>query len=172
MNRFLKKDHIWGALLIISFLSILLATSSTGCIPQILNARRSAWESRAKATLRAYGSTQLAFQNTTEDYHYGTWEELKEAEYIADGYSKKNIIDNYILWTSVDDAPYYDSNTDTHYHATFTVVAFPRDNRPGYLSTFAIREDQVVREYDPSTPNVSAWGSADDFGAKSWEPIS
>ncbi len=172
MNSLVKKDHIWGALLIISFLSILLAISSTGCIPQAINAKRSAWESRAKSTLRAFGETQLAYQNTTEDRHYGTWVELTEAGYLAESYSKENIIDNYILWTSVDDAPYYDYYTDTHYNATFTAVAFPRDTRPpGYLSTFAIREDQVLREYNPVTPNVSAWGENDDFGAKTWEPI-
>ncbi len=171
MNRFVKKDHIWGALLIVSFVSILLAISSTGCIPQILNARRSAWESRAKGTLRSFGSTQLAFQGTTEDKHYGTWDELQEAEYLAAGYTKENIVDNYVLWTSVDDSPYYDHNTDTHYNATFTVVAFPRDTMPGYLSTFAIREDQVLREYNSSTPYALPWGEANDFGAKSWEPI-
>ena len=45
--------------------------------------------------------------------------------------------------------------------STFTVVAYPRDTRPGFLSTFGITEDQVVREYDPergySHEDVHTW---------------
>lgn len=168
MNGFIKKDHIWGALLIISFLSILLAISSTGCIPQILNARRSAWESRAKGTLRAYGETQLAYQNSNNNLHYGTWSNLISTEYIAQGYTRGNLIENYSVWESVRNAYSFESYTVS----TFTVIAFPRTTRPpGYLSTFAMREDQVLREYNPITPFANAWGSAGDFGAKSWEPI-
>ena len=170
MNRIIKKDHVWGGLVIASFLSVIMAFSSLGCLPQMMNAKRSSWESRAKATLRAYGETQLAYQNTNNDRHWGSWDALIKTEYIAQGYSKGNIIENYSLWTSVDNSgpPYYGGR----YYYTFTVVAFPRrTGPPGYLATFAIREDQCLRVYRPTTPGANAWGECGDFGVRTWEPI-
>lgn len=169
MRGIIKKDHIWGGLVIASFLSVILAFSSLGCIPQLLNAKRSAWESRAKATLRSYGETELAYQNTNFDRHWGTWDALIETEYIAQGYSSGNIIENYSLWTSVDNHTHWAGGPG---YCTFTVVAFPRrTSPPGYLSTFAIREDELIRVYRPDTPGVNAWGEDGDFGARTWEPI-
>ena len=44
---------------------------------------------------------------------------------------------------------------------TFTVIAFPRDTRARYLSTFAVTDDQVVRVYtdDPGVlfDSVTTW---------------
>ena len=54
---------------------------------------------------------------------------------------------------------------------SFTVIAFPRTTRPaGYLATFIIREDEVLRVYRPGTTAVE-WGDGGDFGGKTWEPI-
>lgn len=170
MNRIITKDHVWGGLLIASFLSVILAFSSLGCFGSMLNAKRSAWESRAKATLRSYGETELAYQNTNNARHWGTWDALIETDYLAQGYSKGNIIENYSLWTSVDNSSsYHDSGYNWN---TFTVVAFPRKTSPpGYLSTFAIREDQTLRVYRPDIPFINAWGENGDFGTRTWEPI-
>ena len=170
MNRIIKKDHVWSGLLIASFLSIIMAFSSLGCFGSMLNAKGSAWESRAKSTLRAYGETELAYQNCNNDRHWGTWDALIETDYLARGYTKGNIIENYSLWTSVDNSgSYYDRG---YYWNTFTLVAFPRKTSPpGYLATFAIREDQTLRVYRDTTYGVKAWGENGDFGAMTWEPI-
>ena len=49
----------------------------------------------------------------------------------------------------------------------FTVIAFPRDTRPGFLNTFAVTDDQVVRVYNPgSTASPNLWDSV-----TSWDPI-
>ena len=170
MNRIIKKDHVWGGLLIASFLSIILAFSSLGCLGPMLNAKRSAWESRAKATLRAYGETELAYQNTNNIRHWGTWDNLIETEYIARGYTRGNIIEDYSLWTSVDNSGSFSDSS--YYWNTFTLVAFPRKTSPpGYLATFSLREDLIPRVYRPETVGVLAWGEDADYGTKTWEPI-
>ena len=43
----------------------------------------------------------LAFQDSTEDHHYGTFDELKATYYIAEGYTPGNMIENYSMSWSV-----------------------------------------------------------------------
>ena len=141
----------------------------------MLNAKRSHWKSRAKATLRTYGETQLAFQNVNPFGAYASWDELVYYDYIEDGYTGGNIIDNYSLWTHMNKPElfaYPKSGEIKSLHHSFTVVAFPRKTLPpGYLATFAIREDQTLRVYRPDTPDVKEWGEDDDYSALTWEPI-
>jgi type II secretory pathway pseudopilin PulG len=123
-------------------------------IPQLLNARRAAWESRAKGALSSIGSSQLAYQGTNYEHLYGTFDALKEDMYIAEGYTLSNMIENYSMrWTC------------TNPHNSFRVIAFPQDTRPGYLRTFAITEDQIVRVYNPRN-SENQWNSV-----ITWDPI-
>jgi len=93
------------------------------------------------------------------------------SDYIGAGYTRGNIIQNYSLWTDVFNPGSIHSEYNRNYYNTFTAVAFPRITRPpGYLSTFAIREDQVLRVYRP-TVGANAWGTGYDFGARTWEPV-
>jgi prepilin-type N-terminal cleavage/methylation domain-containing protein len=167
------RNHKGFTLLELLVVAAIIAIIAAIAIPQLLNAKRSAWESRAKATLRSYGETELAYQNTNNDRHWGTWVALVDTEYLAEGYSRGNIMENYSLWESVV------NQTDTSGgmgggigDSTFTIVAFPRKTTPpGYLSTFLIREDQTLRVYRPETPGVNAWGENGDEGGLTWEPI-
>jgi hypothetical protein len=162
MRGRVKKDHIWGGLVIASFLSVILAFSSLGCIPQILEARRSAWEQRARATLRHIGESELAYQNTYNDRHWGSWDALVDEEYIQNS----QVIENYSIWASTDES------LEFYSYATFTIVAFPRKTYPpGYLATFSLREDHILRVYRPETSGVNAWGEDGDYGTMTWEPI-
>ncbi|MEO7993984.1 MAG: hypothetical protein ABI743_06255, partial [bacterium] len=91
------------------------------------------------------GSSQLAYQDSNLDKHYGGWGDLLSSNYIQQGYTRSNIIDNYSL------AVFYAANpgqrNGRYDYPTFTVVAMPmigpRGN-PG-LRTFAICDDQVAR---------------------------
>jgi len=143
--------------------------------PRLLNAKRSGWESRAKSTLRDYGETQLAFQNVNPFGAYASWDKLVYYDFIEDGYTGGNIISNYSLWTHVNKPGlfvYPKSGENESLQHSFTVVAFPRiTSPPGYLPTFAIREDQTIRVYRPETPYAKEWGEDGDYGAKTWEPI-
>ena len=120
------------------------------------------WQSRAKGTLRSIGSSQLAFQGVYEDHRYGTFDELKEKLYIAEGYTLGNMIENYSITWEV-----YNLSTVTTEIHEFTVIAYPRDTRPGFLNTFAITEDQVVRVYNPR--NRKNKNRVDSV--KTWDPI-
>ena len=169
------RNHKGFTLLELLVVASIIAIIAAIAIPQLLNAKRSAWESRAKATLRSYGETELAYQNTNNDRHWGSWEAMVMSDYLAAGYSKGNLIENYSVYSNVVNPSRLGTGTiggtGTNDN-TFTVVAFPRTtNPPGYLATFLIREDQTLRVYRPETPGVNIWGGNGDFGGLTWEPI-
>ena len=167
------KNHKGFTLLELLVVASIIAIIAAIAIPQLLNAKRSAWESRAKSTLRAYGETELAYQNTNNDKHWGSWDALVETAYLADGYTKGNIIENYSLWESVTnpDAGSTDLGIGGIGDSTFTIVAFPyKTTPPGFLATFVIREDETLRVYRDGTGAV-AWGDGGDYGGMTWEPI-
>ena len=170
------RNHRGFTLLELLVVASIIAIIAAIAIPQLLNAKRSAWESRAKTTLRAYGETELAYQNTNNDHHWGSWTALINTEYLAKGFNRSNIIENYSVWTSVNNPS--DMTSTSGLGGTgvgdnsFTVIAFPRTTRPaGYLATFIIREDEVLRVYRDTTQGVKEWGEDGDFGGRTWEPI-
>ena len=141
----------------------IIAIIAAIAIPQLLNARRAAWQSRAKGTLRSIGSSQLAYQGTNNKKYYGTFGALKKDMYIAEGYTLSNMIENYSMsWTCTNPSGTGQAGIGNN---KFTVIAFPRDTRPGFLNTFAVTEDQTVRVYNP-TNTTNTWGSV-----TSWDPI-
>lgn len=124
-------------LVVASIIAIIAAIA----IPQLLNARRSAWENRAKLTIRALGSSQMAYADANLEKNYGTFQNMLDTEYIQAGYSRGNMIDNYSI------AIFYRLPvTDALGSADggFTIVAMPRSNK-NRLRTFAICDDQTVR---------------------------
>ena len=144
----------------------IIAIIAAIAIPQLLNARRAAWMSRAKGTLRSIGSAQLAYQSANNQKRYGSFTALQGVEDIASGYSLGNMVENYSMsWSAT--SPYGDLRGGTITGGiasnTFTVIAYPRDTREGFLATFAITEDQVVRVY---REGIGTFGSV-----TSWDPI-
>src|SRR3972149_8848758 len=129
----------------------IIAIIAAIAIPSLLNARRAAWQSRAKGTLRSIGSSQLAYQGTNNQKFYGSFKALKDDLYIATGYSLGNMIENYSMSWEVEN-PYGGTGGPIGPgigQNTFTVIAYPRDTRPGFLNTFAVTEDQAVRVFNP-----------------------
>jgi len=142
----------------------IIAIIAAIAIPQLLNARRAAWMSRAKGSLRSIGSSQLAYQGTNNAKFYGTFQALQKTMYIASGYNMSNMIENYSMSWTVSN-PSGGTGMAGIGNNRFTVIAFPRDTRPGFLNTFGVTEDQVVRVWDPTTPGA-LWNSL-----SSWDPI-
>jgi len=146
----------------------IIAIIAAIAIPQLLNARRAAWMSRAKGTLRSIGSAQLAYQGSNNNKVYGSFEALQDVGDIADGYTLANMIENYSMSWDVT-VPYSDLREGTITEGgiaanAFTIIAYPRDRREGFLQTFAITEDQVVRVFNEDSEN--------EFGSiKTWDPI-
>ncbi len=137
-------------------------------LPPLLNKKSSVWESRAITTLRAFGETQMAYQQVNLEGCYGSWEALRRTGYVRDDYTMGNSIENYSLVINI----YKPIKADVWPNPAFTAIAFPLvTSPPGYLATFAIREDQTLRVYRDTTPGVNAWGEDGDFGARTWKPI-
>jgi hypothetical protein len=176
-----KKESLWpekkrSRLFYNIFYTIVLASSilliTAVIVPQLLNVPRctpESWESRAKATLGSYYETQLAYQESLKTCNFASWEELTRTNYLAEGYTQGNMIENYSLleyvWNDVEGTLGPRANT-------FTLVAFPRTtDRPGYLSTFVIREDGILRSYKKPKEGIRYWGEDGDFGARTWKEV-
>ncbi len=146
----------------------IIAIIAAIAIPALLNARRAAWQSRAKGTLRSIGSSQLAYQGTNNNKKYGTFDALKKDLYIAEGYTLANMIENYSMSWEVSN-PYQGTSGGVDQGGIgsnkFTVIAYPRDTRPGFLNTFAVADDQVVRVFNPGNTS-NRWESV-----TTWDPI-
>ncbi len=145
-------------------------------IPGILGARRGAPQSRAKGTLRSIGSSELAYRNANNNGYYGTFEDLQQDMFIGGDYTLGNFIENYTMTWEVSNTPAggkkFTDEPQTIRELIeraggnkFTIIAFPLDTRPGFLNTFAITEDQIVRVYNPANPS-NKWESV-----TSWDPI-
>ncbi len=170
MKDYFNPDDFRKGFLVASILSVILAFLYVACGGGSIDFdRKHVSESLAKFGLRAYGETERAYALNSSRKQYGSWENLRQRNYISAGVTRENFITDYSLWTSVSN-PVRNSHTISPLN-TFTGVAFPRITRPpGFLATFAIREDQVVRVYLP-VDGVNAWGENDDYGTKTWEPV-
>jgi len=134
-------------------------------LPSILGVRRAQWQVRTKGTLRSIGSSQAAFFDQFGTY--GSFEELVNASYIPDDITLDNWVGNYRLVLE-NNAP-----QPGFEHGTFTVVAYPRDMRPGYLLTFGVSDDQIVRVYNPDdkTGGCNQYNGPTDPMVQTWDPI-
>jgi len=142
----------------------------------MLGARNIPLQGKAIQTLRSIGSSQLAYRNANNNGYYGTFADLQRGMYIREGYTLDNLVEDYTLTWEVSNTP-PGGNKFTDEPQTirelleravgnkFTIIAFPRDTRPGFLNTFAITEDQIVRVWNP-TNRWNEWESV-----TTWDPI-
>jgi hypothetical protein len=123
---------------------------------------------RTLGTLRSCVSTELAFQGSTEDHHYGSFDELRNTLYIPEGYTQGNMIEQYsITWETSNISTAVSEDYPFGLIGSFTIVAWPvpyPNRHTKCLMTFAITEDQIVRVYNPDNEN-------DLSSVKSWDPI-
>jgi hypothetical protein len=165
VRKVYKIEDPWKPLLKVKTGSFVLFIIVAMIMPGLLNSSRAAWMSRAKGTLRSIGSAELSYQGHNKGKFYGSFKALQDSQDIATGYTLGNMIENYSMEWQVnnistgnsDDLPSGDMRS-------FVVIAWPRDKSPGYLNTFAITDDQVVRVYNPDNGN-----NLEDI--KSWDPI-
>ena len=117
---------------------------------------------QAKHTLKEIGEAQLAYESRNNAKMPGSLKALQEQGLWAQEDSLQTAVPNYWLYWNV---PYYTS-AQQRQHAEvdfffppYTIIAFP--NNPQKLHTFAITNDNIVREYNPSHGNqpdsISTW---------------
>ena len=131
-------------------------------------------ENRCKLTLRALGSCQLAYADANIQKNYGSWQSLADLQYIMEGYTRSNIIDNYSICVfqtgiSLKKRKYSFSNS------TFTIVAIPRSQK-NRLRTFAIGDEQTPKVWVGSESEFAQRLNSDPpsfslDNADMWEPL-
>lgn len=126
------------------------------------------WNSRVRGGLRSLGNTQWAFRGWNVNHHYGTFEDLKNAMYISDGYTPENMIENYdMTWDVSNVSTAVGEEIPYGVISTYTIIAMPDqfpERSTRCLHTFAITEDQVMRVYNPRNDN-------DLLSVKTWDPV-
>lgn len=149
-------------------LGSIVAVVAAIAIPSLSGSRISAWENRCKITLRALGSSQLAFADGNNG-DYGTWAEMAEDGFIQKGYTRDNIIDNYTIVTFEVTKSQKNDDGEIVEPPKFAIVATP-NNVKNKIRTFAIGDEQIPYlwvgvEYSWTTENV------DLHDTKLWEPL-
>ena len=154
-------------LVVASIIAIIAAIA----IPQLLNSRRTAWENRAKLSLRALGSSELAYQEQNDNKSYGDWDNLCKTGYFQKGYTCGNLIGNYSL------CEYYAEkstmvNGQSAQDSSFTIIAMPLNQR-NHIRTFAICDDQVLRVCTTSAYIVPNSNNSTPLGQSpcGWPPL-
>jgi hypothetical protein len=164
-DRFTNLSRNWLGAFSISILACIATIFIASLVPHTLNARHAALMSRAKGTLRSIGSSELAYKDANTNRLYGSFDALKDTQFIPEGYSEGNIIENYSLsWHVNNISTVVSEEFPAGIESSFTVIAWPRDIRRGIFSTFGITEDQVVRVFNSENGN-----RLDDV--KTWDPI-
>ena len=95
-------------------------------------------QSHAKGTLLSLGSSDLAYQMTNDDRLFGTFEDMQEDLYIAEGYGYSTMIENYELRTFMEPDK-----------TGFTFIAFPTAEMDPALKIYAIDETQRLYSLTP-----------------------
>lgn len=95
-------------------------------------------------TLRALGSSELAFQDENPEKNFGTWDQMWESEYIQQGYTTENIIDDYKIVVFEITPSEKNEAGEIIKEATFKIVAVPLDPSSG-LEIYAIDESQIPK---------------------------
>lgn len=145
--RWLAVPWAIGMFLAFTWFALVCLYPSRRCGP--------AYGTRAPLTMRALGSSQLAFQDQNIHHRYGTWKDMLATGYVQPGYTRSNMIDNYSI--SVWNVGYGPT-------PSFTIVVVPRNMRDQKLREFSITDDQTVRSrtFEERKNGVPPWR---------WEPL-
>jgi prepilin-type N-terminal cleavage/methylation domain-containing protein len=168
VSRHNEKGFTLLELLIIALIVGIIAAIA---IPQLLNARRSAWENRCKLTLRSVGSAQISYFNSSQEHTYATFNALQITEYLPPGYNRSSIIDNYSILVFDTDPPTMTFGGLPAYDSTFTVIAIPK-NQKNRLRTFGMNTDQTLRVYVGEESNfLNSFGNSSFTTPAIWEAL-
>lgn len=146
------------AIIILIFIPVLLPRLILNYVPDSRKMENSVKE------LRKIGAIQLAYSTDNNMRAYASLEALQTHGYIGEESSHINIIEGYSLEWSTRLNLTKISSWEYDADNGFTILAYPKRKKYS-LKTFCIREDQIVRVYDPGNPDTSFDKST------TWDPV-
>ena len=117
-----------------------------------VDAKRGFLDTSCVLTLRALGSSQLAFWDENPEKNYGTWDELVESGYIREGWTRETMIDDYTIAVFEVTPSQKDEAGNIIKESTFRFVAVPSDLNSYRI--YAIDESQTPKVW---IGNESEW---------------
>ena len=135
-------------------------------LPHLVGMKRHTLDIRTLTSLRTLAKVQHDYAQKNNN-KFGTWKDLQDQEFITQGYTRLNIIDNYSLAVFRVNNPSPES--DQSYEPSFQIVSIPRSQK-NKLMTFAICEDQHPRLWigDESSFNLESLDLKND---DLWKPL-
>jgi len=169
-QRFRESDYLTGspleissgpkapAFVIILIVTVVLFGIAFITIPGIIRLNHENRMLDARKMLRRLGDSQLAYSHGNFMEDFGSFRSLRDGGYLYPEATPDTLTEQYFY---VFDMEATGRGADRN---SFTIMAYPKDQRDGFLKTFAIREDYVVREYNPGHGNL--WEDV-----TTWDPV-
>jgi hypothetical protein len=164
-----KKRKSYCGPILLGIMAVIWIVTVTN-MPPVGGGRNQARNYAAMYKLRSIASSQSAYQSTNDARVYGSFQALQRDLYISEGYTKRNMIENFSMSWEVNNVSTVVSEQVTHgVVSTFTVIAWPGSERRHIfkdfpLRTFGLTEDLTVRVYDPEKHNRLS-------NVQTWDPI-
>lgn len=132
-------------------------------IPSLIFPQRYASQERAMEVLNMLSDLQDQYAEIHGAGVYGTFDQLVRSSQIDEGYTLENMIADYtITWVTLNTGVVNPVSISQFSDSTYSIIAWPADPGSG-LSTFAVTEDGVLREY---APDIS-----DPDSVKTWKKV-
>jgi hypothetical protein len=104
--------------------------------------------------LRTFGTAELAYHDRHYKHSYGSFIALQKSECLPGNETLRNTIPYYFVTWATEDYAAQDRRQRLHpgaiwesWGSSFTIIAYPYN--PARLHTFAITEEQNIREFSP-----------------------
>jgi len=167
-QEFRKLRNRWAItiFLVITALCVIAAVMSAILVPKLLERRLLSERDAAIRSLEAIADLESKYRRTNQYGHYGDRTAVSDNSFLTSNRLSFPAFENYSMsWyvtrKRLDDTGSVIGNN------TYTVFAYPIDTWTGFLTTFGVREDGIVRMYYPAivddASDVSAWPPADEY---------
>ena len=167
-QEFRKLRTRWAIaiFLAITALLIIAAVISAIMVPQLLKQKLSSEIDAAIRALEAIADLEAKYRQINQYGHYGDRTAISDTSFLTSNELLFPVFGNYSIALNVTRKRLDETGAVTG-NNTYTVFAYPIDKRTGYLDTFGMREDGVVRVYYPANSDeasdVSAWPPVDEY---------
>jgi len=167
-QEFHKLRIRWAIMifLVITAMLIIAAVISAILTPQLLKQKLLSERDTAIRGLEAIADIEAKYRQINQFGHYGDRTALSDNSFLTSNGLSFPVFRNYSIACYVTRKRLDDTGSVIG-NNTYTIFAYPIDTRTGYLNTFGMREDGIVRLYYPANSDeesdVSAWPPVDEY---------